>query len=155
MKNSNRRFSVRVAVIGAADCDAETASIARETGRLIAEQGWILITGGRTGVMEAASRGSRESHGVTIGILPGSDPEDANTYIDIPIATGLGHARNAVIVQSANAVIAFQGGPGTLSEIGLALKTGKPVFAVNAWHTVPGLVSVSGPVDAINRIKQL
>ncbi|MGB3976114.1 MAG: TIGR00725 family protein [bacterium] len=155
MKNSNRRFPLRIAVIGAADCDAETSAMACETGRLIAEQGWILITGGGTGVMEAAFKGSRQSNGLTIGILPGTNPDDANSYTYIPIATGLGHARNAVIAQSVDAVIVFNGSHGTLSEIGLALKMGKPVLAINSWDSISGIIPVAAPIDAINRIIQL
>jgi uncharacterized protein (TIGR00725 family) len=123
-----------VAVVGAAQCSPNTAVMAEAVGRGLGRRGAILVCGGRGGVMEAACRGAKREGGTTVGVLPGVSPKDANPYVDIPIATGLGEARNAVVVQSVQAVIAFPGEYGTLSEIGLALKMGKPVVGLGTWQ---------------------
>ena len=123
-----------LAVVGAATCDERVAALAEAVGREIGRRGAVLVCGGRGGVMEAACRGARSQGGTTVGILPGFDRGQANPYVDIPIVTGLGEARNAVVVRSAGAVIAVSGGYGTLSEIGLALKMGKPVVGLETWE---------------------
>jgi len=125
---------IRVAVIGGGKCSAEEAKRAEEVGRRLAEAGAVLVSGGLSGVMAAASRGARSSGGLTIGILPGARADDANPDVVIPIPTGMGEARNAVVVQSAEAVIAVGGGLGTLSEIALALKAGIPVIGLGSWE---------------------
>jgi len=139
-------------VIGSADAGELENRMAYQCGRMIAEHGGILICGGRTGIMTAAARGAWEAGGITVGILPGSDASEANEYIRIPIPTGLGHARNAVIAQSADAVIAIAGGFGTLSEIGLALKMGKPVFGIGTWRLDRGIHHMETPEEVIRRI---
>jgi uncharacterized protein (TIGR00725 family) len=123
-----------VAVVGSASCSAEVAALAEEVGREIARRGAVLICGGRGGVMEAACRGAKVEGGTTVGILPGADRREANAYVDIPIATGLGEARNTIVVRAADAVVAVSGGYGTLSEIGFALKMGRPVVGLGTWH---------------------
>lgn len=123
-----------VAVIGSASTDAEIAALAEEVGREIARRGAVLVCGGRGGVMEAACRGAKAAGGTTVGILPGADRREANAYVDIPVVTGMGEARNAIVVRSADAVIAVSGGHGTLSEIGLALKMGRPVVGLRTWQ---------------------
>ena len=130
---------VTVAVIGAAEATRELYQAARWVGRLLAASGAVVVTGGRGGVMEAASRGALAHGGITIGILPGDGPEDspANDYVLYPIYTGLGDARNAVIVRTAQSVIAIGGGFGTLSEIGLALKANRPVILLESWEPHP------------------
>ena len=120
-----------VAVIGSATCDEKVAAQAREIGREIARRGAVLVCGGRGGVMVAACHGAKEAGGTTVGILPGTHRGEANRYVDIPIATGLGEARNAVVVRTADVVIAVSGGYGTLSEIGFALKMGRPVVGLD------------------------
>jgi uncharacterized protein (TIGR00725 family) len=120
-----------IAVIGAGTCSPQVAAIAREVGRRIAERDAVLVTGGRRGVMEAASRGAHEAGGLVVGILPGLDPTEANDAVDIAIPTGMGQLRNGLVVSSAQAVIALAGEWGTLSEIGLALKLGKPVVGLD------------------------
>ena len=120
--------------MGAGDCSADVFSQAEEVGRLIAQQGAILICGGRGGVMEAAARGARAGHGITVGILPDSDDSGVNPYIDIPIVTGMGNGRNIINILSSQVIIAISGGYGTLSEIALALKTRIPVIALNSWN---------------------
>lgn len=138
-----------VAVCGAGSGDAGLMDLARETGRRLAQEGAILICGGLGGVMNAAARGAREAGGLTVGILPGIAPQEANPFIDVPLATGLGHARNAVIARAAQAVIALPGGPGTLSEIALALKMGRPVVALGHWSEVAGVVPAASPGQAV------
>jgi uncharacterized protein (TIGR00725 family) len=122
-----------LAVIGSATCSQEVAALAEAVGREIARAGAILVCGGRGGVMEAACRGAKAQGGTTVGILPGLDRREANPYVDISIATGLGEARNAVVARTADAVVAVSGGFGTLSEIGLALKMGRPVVGLGTW----------------------
>lgn len=128
-----------VAVIGAADATPEEAAAALRIGRELAAAGATVLTGGRTGVMEAACRGAREAGGTTVGILPGGDAGESppNRYVQIPVFTGLGDARNAVIVRTAGSVVAVGGGFGTLSEIGLALKAGRPVVLLRSWALTP------------------
>ena len=124
-----------IGVMGPAACDDQIAEVARAVGRAIAERGAALLTGGRSGVMEAASRGARDAGGLTIGVLPGAGPGDSppNAYVDVAIYTGLGEARNWVNVCSSDALIAIGGGFGTLSEIALALKARKPLVLLGSW----------------------
>jgi uncharacterized protein (TIGR00725 family) len=123
-----------IAVIGGGDCGAAEEALAEEVGRLVARQGAALVCGGLGGVMEAAARGAKQEGGVTIGILPGHDRTAANPYIDYALTTGMGHARNLAVVSSGDAVIAIGGGYGTLSEIGLAAKIGRPVVILGGWQ---------------------
>jgi uncharacterized protein (TIGR00725 family) len=127
-----------VAVVGSANCSAAEAALAEGVGREIARQGAVLVCGGRGGAMEAACRGAKAVGGLTVGILPGIDRGEANPYVDIPIVTGLGEARNAVVIRTADAVIAVSGGAGTLSEIGFALKMGRPVVGLHTWELHQG-----------------
>lgn len=140
-----------VAVCGAGACDREEAALARETGRLLAERGAVLLCGGLGGVMAEAARGAGEVGGLTVGFLPGDRAGEANPFIDLPLATGLGHARNAVLVRAAEAVIALPGGPGTLSEVALGLKMGRPVVGLKAWREVPGVTYALSPAEAVER----
>lgn len=134
----------RIAVIGAGRCEGEMERLAEEVGREIARAGAWLICGGRGGVMAAASRGAREGGGRTIGLLPGEALEEANPWIEIAIATGLGEARNLLVVRNADAIIAVGGEWGTLSEIALARKIGRPVVLLHSWRlTLPD----SSPAD--------
>ena len=120
-----------VAVVGGSSCNAAEAAAAEQVGRLLAAAGAIVICGGLTGVMEAVARGVRAGGGLSIGILPGNDPGDANPHIDVPLATGMGEMRNALIVRAAGALIAIGGGYGTLSEIALAVRIGTPVVGLH------------------------
>ena len=122
-----------VAVIGAGYCSRDIARLAEEVGRLLAQQGATLVCGGLGGVMEAACRGAKSAGGRTIGILPGRSRRDANPFVDIPVVTGMGEARNVIVVGSGQAVIAVSGGYGTLSEIAHALKLGIPVVGLSSW----------------------
>jgi uncharacterized protein (TIGR00725 family) len=122
-----------IAVIGAREPSPEDAGLAEEVGREIARQDAALICGGLGGTMEAACRGAASEGGITIGVLPGDDPDAANPHVQIPIATGIGYARNVVVVRSAKAVIAIGGSYGTLSEIAYALAANTPVIGLNTW----------------------
>ena len=146
----------RIGVIGSSSCPPAAREVARQVGHLIARAGAILICGGRGGVMEAAARGAKEAGGVTVGILPGNSDAEANPYIDIPIVTGLGMARNAVNVLSSQAVIAVAGAYGTLSEIALARVYGIPVIGLGTWHltdpegkTPEDLLGAQTPQEAV------
>jgi uncharacterized protein (TIGR00725 family) len=137
---------MQIAVIGPAQATPGELEAAYATGRAIAGNDAVLVSGGLGGVMEAACRGAQEAGGTTVGILPGT--EDGNPYLDITIRTGLGHARNVLVVQSADAVIAIGGSYGTLSEIAIALKTGRPVYGINTWD-IEGVIPCASPEDAV------
>lgn len=127
----NKR-AIIIGVMGGSTASREVFDATRRLGGLIAENGWILLNGGRNrGVMEASAMGAREKGGLTIGILPDDHRKNASRFIDIPIVTGMGQARNSINVLSSDIVVACPGGAGTLSEIALALKGGKPVILLN------------------------
>ncbi|MGQ9622515.1 MAG: TIGR00725 family protein [Candidatus Caldatribacteriaceae bacterium] len=124
---------VYIGVVGQHVPEEPLLTLAYRVGRCIAERGGVLLCGGLGGVMEAACRGAKEAKGVTIGILPGDSPSPANPYVDFAIATGLGEARNFVLVSASSALIACGGQAGTLSEIALALRMGKILAGVHTW----------------------
>lgn len=146
-----------IAVIGGGDVPPQVAKLAEEVGREIARQGAILVCGGLGGVMEAACKGASSEGGLTIGILPGEDRQAANLYVQIPIVTGFGYARNVAVVKTAQAVIAIDGSHGTLSEIGHALQSGIPVIGLNTWSlSIEGraedaIIPASNPKEAVTR----
>lgn len=130
---------VLIGVAGAGACDTATERVAEQVGRAIAARGAGLVCGGRGGVMAAACRGARESGGLTVGILPGDDAGEANPWVAIPIPTGMGEARNCILVRSARCLVAIGGEYGTLSEVAFALKLGVPVVGLRSWElTLPG-----------------
>jgi len=122
-----------IAVIGDSSCSPKEAKLAETVGELLAQQGATIICGGLGGVMEAVCRGAKSKGGLTVGILPGQDSSMANHWVDIPVVTGIGEARNVTVVKSAQAVIAIGGSYGTLSEIAYALKSSIPVIGLNTW----------------------
>ncbi len=122
-----------IAVIGDSSCPPEKAKLAEAVGEQLAQRGATIICGGLGGVMEAVCRGAKSKGGLTIGVLPGEDSNKANPWVDIPIVTGVGYARNMAVVKSAQAAIAIGGNYGTLSEIAYALKGGIPVIGLNTW----------------------
>jgi uncharacterized protein (TIGR00725 family) len=144
-----------VAVCGESDPQTSLADLAFELGRGIAERDAVLICGGLTGVMEHAARGARAGGGLTIGLLPGEDATEANQYVDVAIATGLGQARNAILARTADGVIGLGGGLGTLSEIALALRNRRPTIGIQTWRfdrdgrTEPALPTAANPHDAL------
>jgi uncharacterized protein (TIGR00725 family) len=122
-----------IAVVGPGRADHSQLAEAEAVGRGLAEAGAVVVSGGLGGVMEAACRGAREAGGITLGLLPGSDRAAANAWVSVAVPTGLGEARNALVVRAADAVVAVAGEYGTLSEIALALKAGKPVVGIGTW----------------------
>jgi uncharacterized protein (TIGR00725 family) len=128
----------QIAVIGAGSAGREVAAAAEQIGRLLAEHGCVLVCGGLGGVMEAAARGAKEAGGTTVGILPGESTGEANRWIDLAVATGIGHARNLAVAASGDAVIAVGGEWGTASEIALARKLGRPVVVLGTGPGIDG-----------------
>jgi len=149
MKDAAIRNRKRIAVIGGAKAEKKHLERATAVGRLIAERGAILVCGGLGGVMEAACRGAKEAGGLTVGIIPGSDPADANAFVDVPIATGMGYTRNALVVMNADALIAVDGEYGTLSEIAYACVQGKRIIGLDTWD-IKGLRAAQSPEEAVN-----
>ena len=141
--------ALMIAVIGAGDAPEEVCSIAREVGREIASRGAVLINGGRGGVMRAAAEGARDAGGHVIGIIPGYDRASANEFIEFVVATGMGEARNAIIIASCDAVVALAGEGGTLAEIGFAMKMRRPIVALNSWPEIAGLARAESPREAV------
>ena len=144
-----------VGVIGAGECPDKTYQLARNLGAEIGKKGWTLVCGGLGGVMEAAAKGCTEAGGMTVGILPGLEKTSANTYIKIPLPTGLGEGRNLLVVRASDVLISVAGGYGTLSEIALALKINKPVIGLETWEDIQGVQYVSDPEEAIQMVERL
>jgi uncharacterized protein (TIGR00725 family) len=150
-----------VAVIGSGEPDSERDRQAEEVGRALAEQGAVLVCGGLGGVMEAACRGAATAGGTTVGVLPGPDRRAANPHLTIALPTGMGELRNGLIVRAADAVIAVGGEYGTLSEIGFALKLGRPVVGLRTWELAregvarEAIVVVEAPEEAVRRALEL
>jgi uncharacterized protein (TIGR00725 family) len=144
--------SVYVAVIGASNPRPQDVEHAHAAGRRLAELGAIVVTGGRGGVMEAACRGAKEGGGQTVGILPGFDRSDANDFVDVALATGLGELRNGLVARAAQAVVAVGGAWGTLAEIAFARAAGTLVFGVGTWELgADGVIAVDSGVEAAER----
>jgi uncharacterized protein (TIGR00725 family) len=146
-----------VAVIGSGKCSAQEAVLAEAVGRELAKRGAVVVCGGMGGVMEAVCRGAVIESGLTIGILPGDSPADSNPYVQIPIVTGAGYARNIAVANSAQAVIAIGGDYGTLTEVGFALKSGIPIVGLNTWSLYRGgeqdksIIIAEDAVDAVEK----
>lgn len=138
-----------IAVIGGGDCSKDICKLAEEVGERIAKAGAVLVCGGLGGVMEAASKGAKKQGGTTIGILPGIDKSQANSYIDFPIVTGLGEGRNLLVVRNSDVVIALPGEYGTLSEIAFCLKLGKPIIGLSTWDVSEDIIKAKNPEEAI------
>ncbi len=131
-----------VAVVGGGAVEADVERVAEDVGRILAGRGAIVLTGGLGGVMAAACRGAKAAGGTTIGLLPGDERAEANEWVEVAVATGLGEARNALVARACDAMIAVGGEFGTLSEIALALKLGRPVVGIDTWEIRHGGVSV-------------
>jgi uncharacterized protein (TIGR00725 family) len=140
-----------ISVIGAGQAPPEVLAQAREVGRLLALAGWGVVTGGLGGVMEAVLEGAATAGGLTMGILPGGDPRVANPWCRVVIPSGMGQARNVLVVQTGSAAIAISGGAGTLSEIGHALKLGRPVAGLGSWN-LPGVFQAPDPESAVKHV---
>jgi uncharacterized protein (TIGR00725 family) len=151
---------VIIGVIGGEQATPDEERLAYEVGREIGRRGHVLVCGGRGGVMREACRGAREAGGHTIGILPGEDASEANEYVEFPIVTGIGFARNAIIARTAEALIAIGGRYGTLSEIAFAFIAGRPVAGLRTWElrtpdgeAVP-IVACHSPAEAVDYCEQ-
>ncbi len=143
---------IQIGVIGGREVTDEILQLAFQVGRCIAERQAVLICGGLGGVMEAACRGAKEDGGTTVGILPGLSAEDANGFVDITIPTGLGVARNAVVIHACDGVIAVGGRYGTLSEMGFALQKGIPLVSLKSWHVDETVVIAESAVEAVEKV---
>jgi uncharacterized protein (TIGR00725 family) len=143
---------MRVSVIGGSSVGESTAKRAREVGRLLATRGHVVVCGGLGGVMRSVCAGASAADGETIGILPTADRDDANEYVDTVVATGLGHARNALVVMNGDAVVAVDGGAGTLSELGFAGVFDRPVAGIGT-HDAPGVEAVDSPEAAVDYVE--
>ncbi|RXK50324.1 TIGR00725 family protein [Halorientalis pallida] len=143
---------MRVSVIGGGVIDRETADVARRVGRELAERGHTVVCGGLGGVMGAVCEGADEAGGDTIGIVPGPDRAAANEYVDTAIATGMGNARNVLVVLNGEAAIAIDGSTGTLSEIGHALDFGRPVAGIDT-HEIEGVEAVASATAAVDHVE--
>ncbi len=150
-----------IAVIGGSQPSPEEARLAEAVGGELAKQGAVLICGGLGGTMEAACKGASSEGGVTVGILPGNSRKEANPYVQIPIVTGMGYARNVAVVKSAQAVIAIGGNYGTLSEISHALQSGIPVIGLKTWSLSKNgrqdnsIIEVQDPAEAVSKALSL
>jgi uncharacterized protein (TIGR00725 family) len=146
-----------IAVICGGQCSPEEALLAETVGRELARRGAIVVCGGMGGVMEAVCRGAAGESGITVGILPGDDPTAANPYVNIPIATGMGFARNVAVAKSAQAVIAIAGEYGTLSEIAFARQSGIPVIGLKTWSLSrngqedKSIIQADDAIDAVEK----
>ena len=153
MAITNNKF---IAVIGGKRCSSQEAKLAEEVGRELAKRGAAVVCGGMGGVMEAVCRGAQSEGGITIGILPSENRQVANPYVQIPIVTGMGYARNVAVVKSAQAVIAISGSYGTLTEIAHALQSGIPVIGLNTWSLSrngqpdSSIIPAKNPVEAVD-----
>jgi uncharacterized protein (TIGR00725 family) len=139
----------QIGIIGAGTCCSEVKALAELVGREVAKRGAVLLCGGLGGVMEAAAYGAKQEGGTTLGILPGVLREEANPWIDLAVVSGMGHARNALIAQSADVLIAISGEYGTLSEIALGLKMRKPVVVLESGWKIEGVHKAKSPKEAV------
>jgi hypothetical protein len=137
-----------VAVCGGSAASAEEVRVAEEVGRLLAVRGAVVVCGGLGGVMEGACRGAAAAGGLTVGLLPGDDPDAANSHVGLALATGLGELRNGLIARACRGMIAIGGGYGTLSEVALMLRLGRPVCTLGSWGLIP---PGSGGGDPVHR----
>jgi uncharacterized protein (TIGR00725 family) len=142
------RKRIRIGVIGGAKPDKLSLETARKVGQLIAEKGAILVCGGLSGVMEASARGAKQGNGLTIGILPGNSPGDANPFIDIAVATGLGYARNSLVAMNSDVIIAIDGQYGTLTEIAYGCIYGKKIVGLGTWE-IDGVIQAESAEQAV------
>ena len=151
IKESTMEFKdkIRIGVIGGANPDNESLRIAYRVGQLIAENGAILICGGLIGVMDASAKGAKQAGGLTVGILPGNSPKDANPYIDIAVATGLGYTRNSLVALNSDVLIAVDGHYGTLTEIAYGCIYEKKVIGIGTWE-VEGVIKAVTAEEAVD-----
>jgi uncharacterized protein (TIGR00725 family) len=146
---------INVTVIGGHKVGAKHRRIAYELGKLIAQEGWVLVCGGKEGVMEAACQGAKSAGGLTIGIMPSLDASEVNKFVDVALPTGLGYARNILVARASRFVVAVSGEYGTLSEIAFAFNDpGRMVIGIDSWK-IPGMIQVKTAKEAVNKIKKI
>jgi len=143
-----------VSVIGGHSCNEEVEQLAHNLGKKLAKVVDILISGGLSGIMKAVCAGFKEGGGLTIGIIPSYNKNDANEFVDVVLPTGLGLARNVLVVKAADVVVTLPGEAGTLSEIAFALQFGIPVISLKSWD-IPRIIKVSTVEEAIDKVKEL
>lgn len=143
-----------ISIIGGHSCTKEVERLALNLGKKLAKVGEILVSGGLSGTMKAVCQGFKAGGGLTIGIIPGYNKEDANPFVDIVIPTGLGLARNVLVVKSADVLVALPGEAGTLSEIAYALQFGIPVISLNSWD-IPGVIKAKTVEEAVKKAGEL
>jgi uncharacterized protein (TIGR00725 family) len=146
---------MQIGVIGASSATAQGVRLSEEVGRELARRRVTLICGGLGGIMEGAARGAWQEGGTTVGILPGDSPFEANPFIGVPVVTGLSHARNVIIARSSHALIAIEGEYGTLSEIAIALKLGKPVVSLHSWNISEDVIPADTAREAVDKAIRL
>lgn len=151
----DKKNQIFIGVIGAGKCAKRLKDQAYAVGTAIAEEKAVLVCGGLKGVMEAAAHGAKDAGGTTIGIIPGTDRDDANPYCDFVIPTGIGEARNVVVVQSCDALVSLHGKYGTISEMAFALKMKKPLVSLVKWDALPEAVHVADPFKAVRKAIKL
>jgi uncharacterized protein (TIGR00725 family) len=149
-----RKQKITVSVIGSHDTTPKTARLAREVGKMVAEQDCVLVCGGLAGLMQEACRGAKSAGGLTIGVLPGDEKGDANPFVDIALPTTIGYSRNVIVSASADVVIALPGSYGTESEICYALVYERPVINLGRWK-IPGMIKARSVSDASRTLKKL
>ena len=146
---------VFIGVSGAGKCSKKLKDQAYAVGAAIAKAGAVVVCGGLKGVMEAACKGAKDNGGMTIGIIPGTDKSDANDYCDIVIPTGIGEARNVVVVQTCDALISLHGKYGTITEMAFALKQKKPLISLVKWDILPEVITILEPEQAVKKAIEL
>jgi len=148
------RQKITISIIGGHDSDSKMEYLAHKVGKIVAEMDCVLVCGGLGGVMEASSRGAKEAGGLTIGLLPGKDKKDANSYVDIALPTSIGYARNAIVACSADIIVALPGSHGTRCEISYGLVYNRPIIDLGKWN-IAGMIKVKNVKEAENKIRQL
>lgn len=149
-----RKQSITISVIGGSSISSKVEDLAEAVGRMIGQLGCVLVCGGLGGAMEAAAKGAKAAGGTTVGILPGKDKHDANSYIDIALPTSIGYARNTIVACSADIIVALPGSFGTNSEICYGLVYGRPVIDLGNWN-IDGMIDVKNVEEAQEKIKKL
>ena len=149
-----RKQKITISVIGGSSISSKVEELAENAGKMIAELGCVLVCGGLGGAMEAAARGAKKAGGLTIGILPGKEKDDANPYIDVSLPTSIGYARNAIVACSADIIIALPGNYGTNSEICYGLVYDRPVIDLGNWN-IEGMIDAKNIEDAGEKIKKI
>ena len=149
-----RKQKITISVIGGSSVGSRTEDLAEKVGKMIADLGCVLVCGGLGGAMEAAAKGAKKAGGLTIGILPGKEKDDANTYIDIALPTTIGYARNTIVAACSDIVIALPGSYGTKSEICYGLIYGRPVFDLGNWE-IEGMIAIKDLEEAETKIKKI